>query len=104
MELLELRTQRINISQLIGNQYDLDNSGLDGGQAGVLKLIVQNNTDENLLANDIYASKDGGTTLDLAATGTGQPIAFRLRFAFAVPPSSGFVTIIYLTPGNRSNC
>jgi hypothetical protein len=41
MELLELRTQRIDYTQLIGNGYDLDNTGLDGGQAGVMKLIIQ---------------------------------------------------------------
>jgi hypothetical protein len=104
MELLELRTQRIDFTQLIGNGYDLDNVGLDGGKAGVMKLIIQNNTDEDLQANSIFASKDGGSTLDLAATGTGSAIQFRLRFSFTVPPTSGFVTIIYLTPGNRSNC
>lgn len=104
MELIkQSRIVNVPLDQLTAFKLTSRNNTLVGAENGVLKLQVQNRTNQTLIIGEGYAVAANTISIDLLAGETPGASEFEFPIIFpTTPEASGSITIIYTT--YKGNC
>lgn len=88
----------IQPNEYLTGSYRINDTTLVGGEAGVLSLRIQNNSNRTLVLGDGFTVAAGATSVDILSTGGESPSKFDYTLKFPVlPDNNGTVVLIYST-------